>query len=264
MVFREGLWVSEHTLKVVHTSPKTRACKKRQAGEVKGLENTKEIEIGKWAHEGDLEIRSFSLVPKEGLLLILDQAKGACDRFALEPDSWLSWWKSPVSSEEYWRERVRKRAETWASFHWIEHQQLCWGISSKPGDWLCCVGSHEVFQDKRARSTNISHPLPKEWIFLWEPHRFRLVCDCQVSVLSLSHRTTSKAELFSREAGYLEGRETSAWYSIPIATPPQPLLGVDTKARALHGEHSATVPPDWRKMPAVKIAIMRQTFTQAS
>lgn len=89
------------TLKVVHTSPKTWACKKRQAGEVKGLEDTEEIRIGKWVYEGDLEIKSFSLLSKEGLLLILDQASGVCDLFALEPDSWLSWWKSPVFSEKY-------------------------------------------------------------------------------------------------------------------------------------------------------------------
>lgn len=110
--------------------------------------------------------------------------------------------------------RMRKRAEIWASFHWTEHQQLCWGISSKHGDWLLLCGftwslpryMGQEYQHFTSTSQRVDFPLgtPQIQTCMWL---------CQASVLSLSHRTTSKAELLSREAGSLEGREIPAWYS---------------------------------------------------
>lgn len=164
MLFREELWVSEHTLKVVQTSPKTRPCKKRQAGEVKGLESIKEIGIGETGLWGRSRDQYFSLLPKEGLLLTLDQASGVCDLFR-DRQLGLMVEKSCVLTKILKEDfRVRERAEAQASLPWTEPSSMCSCVEIFPqslGTDFGCAGSHGVFQDKRARSTNISHPLPK-------------------------------------------------------------------------------------------------------
>lgn len=121
------------------------------------------------------------------------------------------------------------------------------------------------FQDNQATSISVSHC--KEWTFRWKPYSsgptiltYRDPANPQC--WSLSHRVTSTAPPFSRQAVCLQRRETAV--SLPIATPAKPLhrCEYEGKISAWRAFRHCTSRP--KENASSQPAIMWQTFTQTS